>query len=172
MLEAKRRVGSSPDNGGTDQHLQMVWVRQARRKGATKVNQWLNPLKRLPRLQTVGCGPDSSARRLGNETATPKSEYRGRRGGHEESLRRTRGEAAGEELGTNPVDRCMVNVGTTSGSPNPSHNRCVGGQARCRLRVLRWDGGSVVVRAWESHVHGEGTQRVSSNARAMAGGRR
>ena len=119
MLEAKRRVGSSPDNGGTGQHLQMVWVRQARRKGATKVNQWLNPLKRLPRLQPVGCGPDSSARRLGNETATPKSEYRGRRGGHEESLRRTRGEAAGEELGANPVDRCMVKRGNHLGIAQP-----------------------------------------------------
>jgi len=33
-------------------------------------------------------------------------------GGHGECLRRSRGEAAGQELGTTPVDRLMVNVGT------------------------------------------------------------
>ena len=36
------RVDSSPDNAGTGQHCQMAWVRQARRKGVTKVNQRLN----------------------------------------------------------------------------------------------------------------------------------
>lgn len=38
--------GSSPDNGETGRHHQMAWVRLARQKGATKVIQWLNPLKR------------------------------------------------------------------------------------------------------------------------------
>jgi len=38
--------GSSPDNGGMGQHHQMTPARLARQKGATKVIQWLNPLKR------------------------------------------------------------------------------------------------------------------------------
>ena len=79
----------------------------------------------------------------------------------------------GEKLGTNPVERCMVNVGTTSGSPSPPHSQCGGdGQVRCRLMASGWGGGSVVVRGRESRLHGEGTQRVSSDAVAMAGARR
>jgi len=38
-------VGSSPDNGETGRYCQTARARQARRKGATKVNQWLNSLK-------------------------------------------------------------------------------------------------------------------------------
>jgi hypothetical protein len=104
-------------------------------------------------------------------TATPKSDFRGRLGGHEESLRRTRGEAAGEELDTDPTDRFVVNVGTIPGSPFPPHRQCGGGQARCRLTDLGWDGGPVVVRGRESRPHGEGAQRVSSDTQAMAGAR-
>jgi hypothetical protein len=36
----------------------------------------------------------------------------GQPGGHTESLRRTYGEVAGEKLGTDPVERSAVNVGT------------------------------------------------------------
>jgi len=78
----------------------------------------------------------------------------------------------GEKLGTNPVKRNMVNVGTTLGLPSLPHSQCGDGQVRCRLMAPRWDGGSVVVRGRESRLHGEGTQRVSSNAVAMAGARR
>lgn len=38
-------------------------------------------------------------------------------GGHGESLRRTCGDAAGEQLGTAPVDRDMVNMGTVPSRP-------------------------------------------------------
>jgi hypothetical protein len=86
--------------------------------------------------------------------ATPASEFRGRRGGHEEGLRRTRGEAAGEKLGAAPVDRSAMNVGTILGLP------AVGGQARCRLLALGWGGAFVVVRGRESRPHGEGGQRI------------
>src|SRR5215208_7192212 len=41
----------------------------------------------------------------------------GRRGGHTESLRRRCGEAAGEKLGTAPVNRYVGNVGTLPGLP-------------------------------------------------------
>ena len=38
-------------------------------------------------------------------------------GGHGECLRRSRGQACREKLGTDPVDRSVVNVGTIFGSP-------------------------------------------------------
>ena len=41
----------------------------------------------------------------------------GRLGGHAEGLRRRRGDAAGAQLGTDPVDRDMVNVGTVRDRP-------------------------------------------------------
>jgi hypothetical protein len=43
-----------------------------------------------------------------------------------------RGEAAGEELGTYPVDRLMVNVGTVARSPYLSVSQAGSGKA-CRL---------------------------------------
>jgi hypothetical protein len=66
----------------------------------------------------------------------------------------------------------MVNVGTAPRSPSLPHGQCGGGQACCRLMVSEWGGGSVVVRTWESHVHGEGTQRANNDANAMAEVRR
>jgi putative transposase len=95
-----------------------------------------------------------------------------RRRGHEESLRRTRGWAAGEKLGTNPVDRSAVNVGTTSGLPFPPTSQVGGGQARRQLLAPRWDGVLVVVRGRESRLHGEGGQRDRSNGTGKPGGRR
>ena len=165
-------MGSSPDNDETGRHYQTARARQARRKGVTKVNQWLNPLKRETGSNLVDVGRTATHAQPGLGWATPKSDFRGRSGGHEESLRRTRDEVAGEELGTGPVDRLMVNVGTTLGSPSPLHDLCSGGQARCRPMAPGWGGGFVVVRERESRSHGEGTQRVSNNAPAMAGDRR
>jgi hypothetical protein len=45
-LEAQGVDGSSPDNDGTGRYCQTVRVRQARREGVARANQWLNPLKR------------------------------------------------------------------------------------------------------------------------------
>jgi hypothetical protein len=78
----------------------------------------------------------------------------------------------GKKLGANPIKRYMVNVGTTLGLPSSPHSQCGDGQVRCRLMAPGWDGGSVVVRGRESRLHGEGTQRASSDAVAMAGARR
>jgi hypothetical protein len=55
-LEAQGRVGSSPDNDGTDRHRQTIRVRQARRRGTTQVNQWLNPLKEAAGSNLVDVG--------------------------------------------------------------------------------------------------------------------
>jgi len=97
------------------------------------VNQWLNPLKRETGSNLVDVGRAAAHAAPDAGSATPKSDFRGRPGGHEEGLRRTRGEAAGEELDTNPANRFVVNVGTIPGSPFPPHRQCGGGQARCRL---------------------------------------
>ena len=82
------------------------------------------------------------------------------------------GEAAGVELGADPVDRCMVNVGTVAALPFPASSQLVDGQVHRRLTTPERGGGSVVVRARESRAHGEGTQRVRSTVAGMPGGRR
>ena len=96
----------------------------------------------------------------------------GRWGGHEESLRRTCGEAAGEQLGTSPVDRSVSERGNRPGPPSPPPNQGGGGQARRQLMVPGRDGVLVVVRAWESHVHGEGGQHDRSARNGISGVRR
>ena len=81
------------------------------------MNQWLNSLKSLAGLNLVDVGRSTaSVTRIEKRTTTPSRAER-LCGGHGESLRRTCGEAVGGELGTYPVKRCTVNVGTISGSP-------------------------------------------------------
>jgi hypothetical protein len=110
-----------------------------------------------------GCTPDARA--------TPKSLRKGRPGGHGEGLRRTHGEAPGAQLGTHPIERFKVNVGTTRRRPPANAPRG------------RWEGSPsadgvggdivpVVVRGRESRPHGEGGQRDRSGSTAMPGGRR
>lgn len=55
-LETQGRVGSSPDKDGTGRNYQTARVRQARRKGVTQVNQWLNPLKEATGSNRVDVG--------------------------------------------------------------------------------------------------------------------
>jgi len=75
-------------------------------------------------------------------------------------------------LTADPIDRITVNMGTISRSPFLSHSHCENGQVHRRLTAPGWGGGSAVVRAWESRVHGEGTQRVRNRGTGMPGGRR
>ena len=87
----------------------------------------------------------------------PTSQRReGRPGGHGECLRRNRGEGAGEKLGTYPVDRFMVNVGTVVELAFAVGHPGRGGQGTPSADGSTAGRRSVVVRAWESHVHGEG----------------
>jgi len=95
-----------------------------------------------------------------------------RLGGHAESLRRRRGDAAGVELGTDPVNRNIVNVGTLPGRPYLRWATAAGGQADRQLTAGDGGGVSVVVRGRESRPHGEGRQRDRSNGIGMPGGRR
>lgn len=135
------------------------------------MNQWLNPLKRDAGSNLVDGRSAAHAVRAGC----------GRR--LRSRLNAVGGEAArnacgvlvamllGEELGADPVDRDVVNVGTVPMSPSPPPSGG-GGQARCRLMAPGRDGGSVVVRVGESPAHGEGTQQAGRADAGMPGGRR
>jgi hypothetical protein len=173
ILEAQGRARAAPTTARRVGTTGRPSARSARRKGVTQVNQWLNPLKSGRRLEPGGCGPDRSAR-------CPRCRGRGLRsrpnavGG--EAMRKGCGVLVamllGEELGADPVDRDMVNVGTVPESPYSSPVVGGGGQVRCRLMALGRGGGSVVVRGRESRLHGEGTQRASCADAGRPGGRR
>jgi hypothetical protein len=165
--------GSSPDNDETGRHCQTARARQARREGVTRCEPVVEP------PQAIAPAPTWRIRAGQQRTPTQRlgGRLRGRcsvrwSGGHEEGLRRTRGEAAGEQLGTTSADWCMVNAGTLSGSPFPLASQAGGGQARCRLLALGGDGAAVVVRGRESRPHGEGRQQVRSVGTGRPGGRR
>jgi hypothetical protein len=68
-------------------------------------------------------------------------------GGHEESLRRTRGEAAGAKLDAKLIDQFAANTGTI-----PHRSRCPESTRVCGIDASSvegagWGGGPVVVRA-------------------------
>jgi hypothetical protein len=134
-------------------------------------NQRWNPLDRITGSNLVDVGRVAAHDRIVSGRLRTSLDM-GMAGGHEESLRRTRGDAAGEELGTAPVDRLLVNVGTILKLPYTPPSQGGDGQARSRLLVLGWGGVLVVVRAWESHVHGEGGQRVRKWGTGRSGVRR
>lgn len=171
IRETPGRVASSPDNDGTDRYCQTVRARLSRQTGVTRVNQWLNPLKRGTGSNLVDAGRGAVHAEPKGE-ATPIRGYVGPVGGHTECLRRRCGDAAGEELGTDPADRYMVNVGTISVPPYPLPGLGGGGQTRRRSTARGWDGASVVVRARESRVHGEWRQQARNSGNAMPGVRR
>jgi hypothetical protein len=136
------------------------------------VNQWLNPLKRGTGSNLVDLGRAVVHADPTGGNATPVSAANVGQEAIGESLRRTRGEAAGEELGADPADWHMVNAGTVSVPPFPPSGQDGGGQVHRRLRVPGRGGGSVVVRGRESRPHGEGAQRVRSAVTGMSGVRR
>jgi hypothetical protein len=162
--------GSSSDKAGTAGHRQTGRDRRARRIGVRVQEPAVEPPQERDRLEPGGSGPGSSARPPSVGDSDVGCD--GRPGGHGESLRRSRGEAAGEELGTNPVERLMVNVGTAARSPYLLASQAGGGKA-CRRLMAWWRGGGpVVVRGRESRLHGEGAQRACRLGTGMPGGRR
>jgi hypothetical protein len=92
-------------------------------------------------------------------------------GGHGESLRRNRGDAAGAKLDAGLINRFPVNTGTIPHrSLRPGSIRA-GGIDASSVEGAGWGGGPVVVRAGERPAHGEGGQQVSSRSAGMPGGR-
>ena len=82
IWEAPGRVGSSPDNAGTDRYCQTVRVRLARSEGVTRVNQWLNPLKSGTGSNLVDAGRVAVHVEPTQGEATPTPGNVGRAGGH------------------------------------------------------------------------------------------
>lgn len=131
----------------------------------------VEPPQVFRRLEPGGSGPVSSARLRRMWWATPTRCCVRAGGGHGEGLRRSCDEAAGEELGVDPVEWLVVNVGTVAGLPSVPVGQAGNGKA-CRLLMdLGQGGGSVVVRGRESRSHGEGIQWVRSPRIVMPGGR-
>lgn len=81
------------------------------------------------RLEPGGFGPEAVRTRviLSGGLTTPGSVYESWPGGHEECLRRTRGDAAGTQSGSYSVERTTVNTGTVPNlAPPPVSNRLPG----------------------------------------------
>lgn len=157
--EVPVRMASGPDKAGTCGDHQTVRVRQARREGVTRVNQWWNLRKSRACSNLVDRGRRAVRVRLSPGAGRLRGSVNGKgRGGHGESLRRSRDDAAGEELGAVLVDRYAVNVGTSPWLPFPPCGQRGGGQVHRRLLAAGRGGGVVVVRGRESRSHGEGRQ--------------
>jgi hypothetical protein len=170
--EVRVRVGSSPDNDGTGRHRQTARARQVRRRGVRVQEPVVEPPKVERRLEPDGSGPVSGAHRSKVAAVTSGQSWVGRLGGHDEVLRGSCGEAAGEELDADPVERSVVNVGTSTRPPVITVSQTGRGQAHARLSGVCWGGAAVVVRDRESRSHGQGRQRVRSGRTGKSGGRR
>jgi hypothetical protein len=148
-------------------------ARSPRRKGVTEVNQWLNPLKSDAgsNLVDVGRSAAHAVRDVGGRGLRSRPNAVGG-----DATRKVCGVLVamlqGEELGANPIDRDVVNVGTVPVPPSPPPFAGGGGQARCQLMAPGRGGGSVVVGGRESRPHGEGTQRAGRTVAGRSGGRR
>ena len=92
-------------------------------------------------------------------------------GGHGESLRRNRGDAAGAKLGAKLIDRFAVNTGTIPHRSRDLEAIEVGGIDASSVEGAGWGGGPVVVGAGERPAQGEGGQQVGSEGVGMPGGR-
>jgi hypothetical protein len=77
----------------------------------------------------------------------------------------------GQQLGTSLDDRTLGERGNHPRSPSRLAVEAGRGQARRRPMAAGWDGGSVVVGARESRVHGEGSQQTRSKVAGRPGGR-
>ena len=133
------------------------------------MNQWLNPRNEAADSNLVDEGRFAvGAERLGGE-ARPVLVMDAVAGNHAESLRRRHDHAAGEELGTDPADWEMVNMGTTTRPAVCSHGQCESGQARRRPVAVWWGGVVLVVRGRESRPHGEGRQSFRGRSAGRPG---
>ena len=140
------------------QHCQMVWVRQAKRKGVTEVNQRLNAPQ-----------DEATSSNLTDQGWVVTHTRRSCRGTLElvyvagsEAVVKACGVAAAKSQGHSwtptPLKGSRMNVGTILVVPPRCPARVAGGKTCRRLMPSGWGGGSVVVRGRESRPHGEGTQ--------------
>lgn len=134
-------------------------------------NQWSNPLKSRTGSNLVDVGRPAARTRVLVARGTPKPVNRaggeavGKSAAH--PRRCCRGKAGRHTRRTVSSER-----GNHPGSPLPPASQVGDGQARRQPTGPGWGGVPGVVRAWESHVHGEGGQRVRRRGTGMPGGRR
>ena len=162
--------GSSPDNArdgsassdgsGPASSAEKVYAR----------NHCLTPRKVALGSNLMNTGRDAARGHRVVRVVNSETGLEVRRGGHDEGLRRSHGDAAGVEVGTSLRDRSCGERGNHPRPPYPPGSRSGGGQVRCQPRGCGWGGGLVVVRARERRVHGEGGQQVSSRRIGMPGG--
>jgi len=169
IRETPGRAGSSADKAGTVRYCQTGRVRRARSDGIRE-EPVVKLRKRVTGSNLVDMGRGAAHGRL--RAADFAAGLRCRWGGHGESLRRSRGDAAGAELDAKPVNRFAVNTGTV-----PCRSRCPGstrsgGIGPSSAEGTGGGGGPVVVRARERRAHGQGGQQVSSRGQERPGGRR
>jgi hypothetical protein len=133
-------------------------------------NRWQSSVSVAP-AQIWWIGAGGAVHGPLNGRADSEADLACRWGGHGESLRRNRGDAAGAKLDAGLINRFSVNTGTI-----PCCSRCPGSQPGGGIDALSvegtgWGGGPVVVRPRERRGHGEGGQQVSSKDAGMPGGR-
>jgi hypothetical protein len=163
------RAGSSADKAGTSWDCQTGRVRRARSEGVRE--------EPVVKLRKRGTGSNLVDRGRGAVHGQPvgqadsEADLACRSGGHDEGLRRSRGDAAGAKLDAGLIDRFAVNTGTISGRSRCSEPIWVAGIDASFVEDAGWGGGSVVVRARERRVHGEGSQQVGGRSAGMPGGR-
>jgi hypothetical protein len=161
-------VGSSADKAGTGWYCQTGRVRRARSDGIRE-----EPVAKLRKRGTgsnlvdMGRGAVHDHRRVVDSVAGLACRW----GGHGESLRRSRGDAAGAKLGAKLINRFAVNTGTIARRSRCLESIWAGGIDTSSVEDSRWGGGSVVVRAGERPAHGEGGQQVGSERAGIPGGR-
>jgi hypothetical protein len=171
IREAPGRVGAAPTTTG--QARTARWPGSGKRDGKVQaeLNQWSTPRKSRTGSNLVDMGRAAVHACLRTGQRDSDAGELDRPGGHAEGLRRRRGEAAGEKLGTAPVNRDVGNVGTLPGLPLPPCGQHGGGQVRRRPRAVGGDGAAVVLGGRESRPQGEGRQPDRSTVAGKPGGR-
>ena len=141
-----REGGSSPDNDGTGWDCQTAWVRQSRREGVTRVNQWQSPVSGVPTPNLADMGRSAA------------HAHRADRGGR----LRMPGEIAGPEAMVKDCGVAMARLpghswaptsttgrmserGNRLGSPSWLAIQAASGQVHRRLMTRRRGGASVLV---------------------------
>ncbi len=109
----------------------MVWVRQAKQEGRTRVNQWLKPRNLLASSNLADMG--WFAAHAPTVGATPRSDSSLRPGGRIEGLRRRCGDAVGVKLAASLVERSE----SERGNPPDVAHRC-GGQDPLPIDGVGW----------------------------------
>jgi hypothetical protein len=165
--ETSGRAGSSADKAGTIRDCQTGRVRRAGSEGIRE--------EPVVMLRKRGTGSNLVDRGRGVVHDLPvgwvdsEADLACRWGGHGEGLRRSRGDAAGAELGAGLIDRFRVNTGTVPRRSRRWGSTRNGGIDASSVEGAGWGGGPVVVGVGERPAHGEGGQQVRSGNTGMPG---